>query len=538
MIPADFAKYHTKLYLEDITLEGPCGRSWGVAIRPLNNVVRFGRGWKYFSVENNLREGYQLLFKLVGKSRFVVHFFDNVGKGQASFPPLPPMPAFVDPYAGFPRDEENAGEPPLKTVSVAKSPIKFGAPIAEPTPKFEIVPVAKPPTRPGTPYTKAPPMDSENAKVILSQYFTKVHPNLCTEASNATVTVKMEDMTEHVVNPSEVLNNVGGMEAKHAGKQGSYKVEATEEGKAYILIDSDDDDDEEVVKQGTPQLFMRTARKRELSEGTNTMDAGESNLREQTGFHSPEKVRTRRLVRKHMHLTPEEQTEHVEQDHLEIHRDGEEDDHFMVSKTCSDSIPSKYRERQRPVGKNTSVRRASWEGRGGHDLNAYAKSDSHGHLRDLYGGKTVAKTSARKYGYGEEARDTRHGSIRGRHEEETVPRTATRNHGYREEFRDHTSPRGAFQQESDLKGHSMATLSPAKLLLTQQRCMNYSEIVSNCRRRLVTNAERQRALTAATRFAAGLKNESFQVVMTEVQVYHDFKLVHIRSFVFSKEVGF
>lgn len=105
VIPSDFARYHRTLHLEDITLEGPCGRSWAVTIRQ-DKVMHFGKGWRQFSVENHLREGYQLLFHLLGEPRFVVRFFDNLGKSLANFPPLTPMPAFVEPRSASRREEE------------------------------------------------------------------------------------------------------------------------------------------------------------------------------------------------------------------------------------------------------------------------------------------------------------------------------------------------------------------------------------------------------------------------------------------------
>lgn len=89
-IPTDFTRYHGKaLYMKDLTLEVPTGRTWTTVMRPNNQAVRFGRGWRQFSVDNNLREGYQLFFTLVPGFRFRVQFFDHLGKRCTSYPPLP-----------------------------------------------------------------------------------------------------------------------------------------------------------------------------------------------------------------------------------------------------------------------------------------------------------------------------------------------------------------------------------------------------------------------------------------------------------------
>jgi hypothetical protein len=473
VIPSDFARYHRTLHLEDITLEGPCGRSWAVTIRP-DNVMRFGKGWRQFSVENHLREGYQLLFHLLGKSRFVVQFFDNLGKSHANFPPLTPMPAFVEPRSASRRGEEDASEPPLSETPIATSP-----------PPFE-TPVAKPPTRPTTPQAKTPALDSDSAKFILRQFFTQVHPNLSTDLPNSRAAVATEDMAEHNFKASGV-NDLGGMKTEHVGNQGSYEEQATVEGKAYILIS---DDDDELVKQDLPETFIRTTPKRDFLEGMDHKDDGASYLEEQTGFHSPAMVRTPRRARNVMHLMPEER---VEQGRYEVHQDDqdvEEGDHFAASKTCSDNTPLQYVERQRPVRKKPSLSRASWKGKGSHGLASFAKPDDHGH----------------------------HGPIHDLYKEKT-----TTSNGYPHGFRTDTSTRGILQRASPLKSHD--SMSPAKLLLTQQGCTNFSEIISKRKRGYVTDEERQTPLTAATRFAAGLNNESFLVVLKDYQVYHGFQLV-------------
>ncbi|KAG0586660.1 hypothetical protein KC19_2G107000 [Ceratodon purpureus] len=539
VIPADFSRYHLKLHLEDITLEGPCGRSWGVTIRPLNNVLRFARGWRQFAVENHLREGYQLLFHLVGKSRFVVRFFDSLGVGHASFPPLTPTPAFVGSCSASRRNDEVASEaPPLETripipsleTAVAEVPPPFEAPVdvssplpLEP-PLVSLPPletsVPKNPTKLKTPRAKTPgTLNSDDAKDILRQFFTQVRSNPSSAApSNSKAAVPTDDMPEHILKASAVLNDVGGSKTEHGNQesndeqaiqesneeqaiqesneeqaiqesneeqaiQESNEEQAIQESKGpkyYIFIDSDDDD--RAVKEEVPELSIETPRRRDFSQRTDNKRAGETySLGEETGFYSPGKVCTP-MTRSTVNLVPEERVQYVEQDYFE----------------GGDDSPLECVERQRSVRRRAPPRRACRENKVWHDPAPFApKSDAYGNrprtIRDLYDEKDL--------------------------------------HGRQKELRV-ASTRGdsAVQRAKAVENPSLAALSPAKFLLTQQGCMNYSEIISKSQRGYVTVEERQRPLIAATKYARSLKSDNFLVVMNDYHVYRGFRLSIPRDF--------
>ncbi|KAG0625583.1 hypothetical protein M758_2G066300 [Ceratodon purpureus] len=526
VIPADFSRYHLKLHLEDITLEGPCGRSWGVTIRPLNNVLRFARGWRQFAVENHLREGYQLLFHLVGKSRFVVRFFDSLGIGHASFPPLTPTPAFVGSCSASRRDDSESPpfgtpKPSLETsiimpsleTPIAESPTPFETAVAEPprpleTPNIVAPPplqtsVAEPapfqtsigklPAKLKTSRSKTSTLNHEDAKDILRQFFTQVHPNPSSAApSSSKAAVPTDDMPEHILKASSVLNDVGGSKTEH-GNQESNEEQAIQESneeqaiqdskgpKYYIFIDSDDDDDR-AVKEEVPELSIETPRRRDFSQRTDNKRAGETySLGEETGFYSPGKVCTP-MTRSTVNLVPEERVQYVEQDYFE----------------GGDDSPLECVERQRSVRRRAPPRRACRESKACHDPVPFApKSDAYGNrprtIRDLY-------------------------------DEEEL-------HGRQKELRV-ASTRGdsAVQRAKAVENPSLAALSPAKFLLTQQGCMNYSEIISKSQRGYVTVEERQRPLIAATKFARSLKSDNFLVVMNDYHVYRGFRLSIPRDF--------
>jgi len=167
-IPTDFARYHAATLQETITLESPSGRSWSVVVRPLSHVIRFGKGWRRFSLENHLREGYQLLFALVRKSHFVVKFFDQLGKCQISFPPLPAAQSHAPPVKN---EVELASEPQ----TLAAKPLQFLPNGSKPA--------ATPLARPGA-------LNSDQAKIILRHYLPQPPP----EVPNPKPTVLREDV--------------------------------------------------------------------------------------------------------------------------------------------------------------------------------------------------------------------------------------------------------------------------------------------------------------------------------------------------------
>jgi len=84
------------------------------------------------------------------------------------------------------------------------------------------------------------------------------------------------------------------------------------------------------------------------------------------------------------------------------------------------------------------------------------------------------------------------------------------------------SPVAGSHQVGDSSGSS-----PAVRLLQQQGCMRFSDIVSKCKRRDVSNRERHVVRGAAKQFASKLGNEKFLVVMQDAQVYQGFRLVNM-----------
>ncbi|KAG0627040.1 hypothetical protein M758_2G169900 [Ceratodon purpureus] len=83
-LPFPFVQEHGHKFHAHVFLLGPSGRSRPVSLRVLANGrhcrsrVQIREGWKSFVLENGFKLGDQLLFYLVGRSKFVVQFFPSV----------------------------------------------------------------------------------------------------------------------------------------------------------------------------------------------------------------------------------------------------------------------------------------------------------------------------------------------------------------------------------------------------------------------------------------------------------------------------
>lgn len=480
-IPLDFARYHPKLHLKNVTMEAPGGRSWVVIVRAHKTVVRFGKGWRQFSVENSLREGCQLLFTLVGKLHFVVKFFDKLGKSYVSFPPL----AGAVELQSVPRDEEHADEPPSRQQT----------PLATPPSTRPATPQARPAAAAASPQGRLGALNSQQAKAILRQFL----PQPPEAPNSMKPTVATEELEEDAFNS----RSANDMETEHVGNQGTHVEEqaTAEKGKNFINLDDSDDDDERCrispeasftpANWNVPRAVSGTpsGMRGDIYPGMNNNDE-ESYSGERTGFHTPGNVHTVRPGGNATHFD-----DYLQEHAAETHHDSEEEeDHFSDS-----DIPLQHLQRQRRAQKKVSVKYSLWEGKAkgkgkrkgkgkgkGNQVPHFARFD------DVHGEKAAARRSSRR-GY---HKGTYSSARRAVH---------------------------AVKEEED----SMGSLSAANRLLQQQWCGNdkFSQIVSKCKRRPVLHKQRTGVLNAAKRFASGLENEKFLVVMRDNQVYHGFHLV-------------
>ncbi|KAL5731897.1 hypothetical protein ACHQM5_004581 [Ranunculus cassubicifolius] len=75
-IPRDFADMHISKSKEVVVLWNQSGKSWNVNFNPL--MCAFCGGWPAFLHDNEIEQGNNCVFELVGHLEFCVHFFPKV----------------------------------------------------------------------------------------------------------------------------------------------------------------------------------------------------------------------------------------------------------------------------------------------------------------------------------------------------------------------------------------------------------------------------------------------------------------------------